>query len=148
MKLTQSQESAVARILDGVRRGDSLLSLSGAAGTGKSTLISAIVDALGNTEVEVCTPTLKAAQVLRAKGIEASTFYKIFYVLEKHKDRGKPRFVSCQAFAEMNKGGLDWDAHGYKAQAVLRLDSGALAEAAVNMETFAASIHDVLHHSI
>jgi exodeoxyribonuclease V len=108
MKLTETQESAVARIVQSIERGGDLLSISGAAGTGKTTLISALSDifATNGRVTAVCTPTLKAAQVLRAKGIEASTFYKIFYVLEKHKDRGKPRFVSCQAFAEMNKGGL------------------------------------------
>lgn len=86
----------MAALMAAVSRGDRLASLSGAAGTGKTTMIDALSNALEDAgyDVSVCTPTNKAAQVLRSKGIMASTFYKIFYILEDEVD-GKPRFISC-----------------------------------------------------
>jgi exodeoxyribonuclease-5 len=101
MQLTQSQTAALEALLASadVPR----LSLSGAAGTGKTTLIKELVDSLPADTV-VCTPTNKAAQVLCNKGIDATTFYKKFYILEDTVD-GKPRFISCKKYlAEGGKG--------------------------------------------
>lgn len=108
MKLTPSQDAALEKILAGVGEGIPILSLSGAAGTGKTTMINALRDRLFDEafglDVEVCTPTNKAAQVLRSKDIPANTFYKIFYILEETVD-GRPRFISCSKYlAEGNKG--------------------------------------------
>ena len=103
MQLTSSQTAALESILAGVDAGVPLLSLSGAAGTGKTTLIKVLADNL--LGAEVCTPTNKAAQVLNSKGILATTFYKKFYVLEETVD-GKPRFISCKKFQAENNGGL------------------------------------------
>ena len=101
MQLTLSQNAALEAILND----DSpQISLSGAAGTGKTTLIQALVDNLPDDTV-VCTPTNKAAQVLVSKGIEATTFYKKFYILEDTVD-GKPRFISCKKYLAEGHNGL------------------------------------------
>lgn len=102
MMLTLSQTAALEAILAKVEEGVPRLSLSGAAGTGKTTLIKVLTEAL--PEAVVCTPTNKAAQVLCSKGIEATTFYKKFYILEETVD-GKPRFINCKKYlADGNKG--------------------------------------------
>lgn len=107
MELTLSQNTAMDTLLARLAEGSPLLSLSGPAGTGKTTMIEALVARIENDyglKVAVCTPTNKAAQVLRAKGIMASTFYKLFYILEDTVD-GRPRFISCKRYlAEGNKG--------------------------------------------
>lgn len=103
MELNESQLAAVDTILAAVENGDPVVSLSGAAGTGKTTLIQEIIEAL--PDAVVCTPTNKAAQVLCSKGIDASTFYKKFYVLEETIG-GKPKFVSCRRWLAEKRGGL------------------------------------------
>ena len=97
MQLTNSQSAAQSLLLAQVRQGVRVVSLSGAAGTGKTTMINSLVESLAGQSVAVCTPTNKAAQVLRSKGIVADTFYKIFYILEEVQG-GKPRFISCQKY--------------------------------------------------
>jgi exodeoxyribonuclease-5 len=94
MNLTQDQSAAIDAVLDA----SDFAVLSGAAGTGKTTIISALVDAI-DTPVAVCTPTNKAAQVLQSKGIPAATFFKRFYYPEEILDRhGNPavRFIPCK----------------------------------------------------
>lgn len=108
LRLTQSQNEAIDRLLDAVRRGESVISLSGAAGTGKTTIISHLRDQLD--DAVVCTPTNKAAQVLESKGITAATFYKRFYLLlEGDRSKNiKPKFISCRDQLEqwaMERGG-------------------------------------------
>jgi exodeoxyribonuclease-5 len=103
MELTASQTAALETILEAVGNGDPLVSLSGAAGTGKTTLIKELNETL--SESVVCTPTNKASQVLCSKGIDASTFYKKFYILEETVG-GKPRFISCRRWLNEKRGGL------------------------------------------
>jgi exodeoxyribonuclease-5 len=103
MELTASQTAALETILEAVGNGDPLVSLSGAAGTGKTTLIRELNETL--SESVVCTPTNKAAQVLCSKGIDASTFYKKFYILEETVG-GKPKFISCRRWLNEKRGGL------------------------------------------
>lgn len=98
MELTASQRSAVDVILDRVKAGKRVVTLSGAAGTGKTTILDHIRRELD--DVVVCTPTNKAAQVLLSKGIEAATFYKRFYILEEQGRQAKPRFISCRRTLE------------------------------------------------
>lgn len=82
--LTEEQEQAIDALLcppPDTRD----LSLAGPAGSGKTTILRAIRDGYDcekDNEVEVCTPTNKAAQVLRSKGVEANTIYKKFFVPE------------------------------------------------------------------
>lgn len=101
MNLTPSQTMALEAILASE---ESLVSLFGAAGTGKTTLIKELVARLPEDTV-VCTPTNKAAQVLCSKGIDATTFYKRFYILEETVG-GKPFFVSCKRWINEGRGGL------------------------------------------
>jgi exodeoxyribonuclease-5 len=54
--------------------------LAGLAGTGKSTIAAAIVEAVGRDRVSVCAPTGKAAAVLRSKGHDqATTIHSLIY---------------------------------------------------------------------
>jgi exodeoxyribonuclease-5 len=77
MHLTFEQECAVATLAES---NESELSLAGPAGSGKTTLIKALADAFD--DVEICTPTNKAAFVLRTKGLDANTIFKIFFIPE------------------------------------------------------------------
>ena len=109
MEMTPSQATGVAKIHDLLANGRRLATLAGAAGTGKTAILSCLADDL--PDVVVCTPTNKAAQVLISKGIFAQTFFKTFYILEEKKQRGiKPRFISCRRMLEtiaLARGG-DW----------------------------------------
>lgn len=99
MQLTQSQSTAVAVVHQKVEEAKKLVSLSGPAGSGKTTIIDAIVSDLFDSVT--CTPTNKAAQVLVSKGIPAQTFFKTFFLLEERKQRGvKPKFISCRRYLE------------------------------------------------
>lgn len=99
MELTQSQEQALSTLLARIDDGAPVVRLSGAAGTGKTTLIKELHAAL--FDAVICTPTNKASQVLRTKGLPATTFYRKFYILEETVDR-KPRFISCKRWLESN----------------------------------------------
>jgi hypothetical protein len=50
--------------------------LGGFAGTGKSTLVKYLTDRL---DFKVCTPTGKAASVLKSKNVEANTIHSTIY---------------------------------------------------------------------
>jgi exodeoxyribonuclease-5 len=93
LPLTDDQEAALETIIDLIDSGETEISLSGAAGTGKTTMIHALVDALSYCAVAVCTPTNKAAMVLKSKGLsEASTIHRRFFVPVA---KSKPlRFIS------------------------------------------------------
>lgn len=78
MKLTEEQEAAVeafGAVYSGKRR---RMTLGGYAGTGKTTVIRAIVERYPE-DVVVCTPTGKAAHVLRSKGVDAVTMHSLIY---------------------------------------------------------------------
>jgi exodeoxyribonuclease-5 len=55
------------------------LTLGGYAGTGKTTVIKAIVNDVGTTKVKVAAFTGKAASVLKSKGVEATTLHRLVY---------------------------------------------------------------------
>jgi exodeoxyribonuclease-5 len=77
MQLTSEQQTAVDKIYKNLRSKKDFI-LSGYAGTGKTTVISELISGLSN--VAVCAPTGKAAQVLRSKGIHnASTIHSLIY---------------------------------------------------------------------
>lgn len=118
MELTDSQNKALCALLNAIDDGQTLVSLSGSAGTGKTTIIKRLKECLESGErydgfseewdewaadqrvVTVATPTNKAAQVLTSKGIEAATFYRTFYRLEdalvdEKTKKSKPVFISC-----------------------------------------------------
>jgi exodeoxyribonuclease-5 len=79
MELTAEQERAVDAfdlLYSGKRR---RLSIGGYAGTGKSTIIRAITDQYGMSDLAVVAPTGKAAHVLRSKGVDATTLHSLIY---------------------------------------------------------------------
>lgn len=77
MKLTFEQHCAVQSLAESNK---SEMSLAGPAGSGKTTLIKALAEAFD--DVEICTPTNKAAFVLRSKGLAANTIFKTFFIPE------------------------------------------------------------------
>lgn len=82
--LSPDQEEALADVIDWLDgRGEHVFKLAGLAGTGKTTLIRAIVAwcRQNEREVEVCAYTGKAAHVLRRKGIPmACTLHSLMYL--------------------------------------------------------------------
>ena len=79
MELTPEQASAV-EAFDAVHKGKRRrLTIGGYAGTGKTTIINAIVEAYGLRDLAVVAPTGKAAHVLRSKGVDASTLHSLIY---------------------------------------------------------------------
>lgn len=82
IQLTDEQQTAFDRISAWVRfRNGTDLTLGGYAGTGKSTLLSRAVDQLeaDGLNVQVLTPSGKASQVLRQKGVAADTIHSFVY---------------------------------------------------------------------
>lgn len=112
MELTAEQERAVDAFADlhsGKRR---RLTLGGYAGTGKTTIIRAIVDHYGGADLAVVAPTGKAAHVLRTKGVEATTLHSLIYtprgtdrdgnVIFKRNGNPMPRVVICDEASMLN----------------------------------------------
>ena len=84
VELTSSQRKALS-VFDEFINSDNFntMILNGGAGTGKTFLIKLITSAMNKKErtFQVCTPTGKAAQVLRAKGVEEPrTIHSKIYV--------------------------------------------------------------------
>ena len=91
--LTPEQSHAVEAFADvhtGRRR---RLTLGGYAGTGKTTVIRAIVERFGTKGLAVCAPTGKAAHVLRSKGVDgACTLHSLIYTPRGVDEHGKVIF--------------------------------------------------------
>lgn len=82
MKLTYKQEQGLKIAVERYKKHEKYTIISGYAGTGKSTLVSFIIDVLPIKEENVCfaTYTGKAAQVLAQKGNKnVSTLHKLLY---------------------------------------------------------------------
>lgn len=76
VKLTNDQEEASGKLSEFLSRGEGVFRLLGHAGTGKTSLISRVVP----DSAYVATPTAKAAQVLKSKGIDrAQTLHSLLY---------------------------------------------------------------------
>lgn len=106
MNLTLEQQTAVAALAE---LQESEQSLAGPAGSGKTTLIKALAEMFD--DVEICTPTNKAAFVLRHKGLDARTIYKLFFVPEVVENLGAngevlSKWVKFTACSEYIKGPL------------------------------------------
>lgn len=94
MQLTTQQQLATDIILSEIEDGAKEVSLSGAAGTGKTTLAKDLIANLVDQvyDVAIVAPTNKAAAVLNDKGLTATTIHAQFYI--PVKEAGKPvRFV-------------------------------------------------------
>lgn len=82
--LTEEQNAALAEIK---KLNEPIQSLGGFAGTGKTTVISHLIQDKKFSRFAVCAYTGKAANVLRRKGIkEASTIHSLIYEPEKDDD--------------------------------------------------------------
>lgn len=81
MKLSNEQKNITIELLKFKKP---VQTLGGYAGTGKTTLISHIMRAKPN--FAVCAFTGKAADVLRRKGIQASTIHSLIYEIKKGSD--------------------------------------------------------------
>ena len=82
MILTQKQEEGLRIAVERHRAGEKYTVISGYAGSGKSTLVRFIIDALDVEEDRVCycAFTGKAAEVLRKKGNKnVSTLHRLLY---------------------------------------------------------------------
>ena len=82
MILTRKQAEGLSIAIDRYRTGEKYTVISGYAGSGKSTLVRFIIEALGVDEEDVCycAFTGKAAEVLRKKGNRNScTLHKLLY---------------------------------------------------------------------
>lgn len=74
--LTEEQKSVVRQIVQG-RNAHQIQTLGGYAGTGKTTVINTLAEVLKG--YAICAYTGKAANVLRKKGMEASTIHSLIY---------------------------------------------------------------------
>lgn len=82
MELTQKQKEGLRIAVQRHRNGEKYTTIAGYAGTGKSTLVKFIIDALDvdKSKVAYATFTGKAAEVLRKKGNEnAMTLHRLLY---------------------------------------------------------------------
>lgn len=82
MELTNKQETGLKLAIERHRAGEKCTVISGYAGTGKSTLVRFIIEALDVEESKVCYTafTGKAAEVLRKKGNKnVCTLHKLLY---------------------------------------------------------------------
>jgi len=89
MKLTDEQERALIQIQELREDGAKEIRFAGPAGTGKTTLIRQLLADLPGADIEVVTPTNKAAKVLRSKGVPASTLYSVFFTPEDEAEGRK-----------------------------------------------------------
>lgn len=91
MTLTTKQEEGLKTIISRYNNGEKYTTISGYAGTGKSTLVKFAIEALGvdSKKVSYATFTGKAAEVLRKKGNEgAITLHKLLYNFRPKKNGG------------------------------------------------------------
>lgn len=87
--LTDEQEAAVIGIIELKKKTQSL---GGLAGTGKSTVVSHLMQRLNG--FACCAFTGKAADVLRSKGVDATTIHSLIYYPTGEKDKdGMPVFI-------------------------------------------------------
>ena len=96
MQLTRGQEAGLKIAVERFRNKEPYTVISGYAGTGKSTLVPFIVEALNIPEEKVVFATLtgKAALVLRNKGCQnAMTLHKLLYIPKKIPNSDEVEFI-------------------------------------------------------
>jgi len=109
MLLTQEQKHAILSLVKGVKQDVQVQTLGGYAGTGKTTTIKNVRESLKSKKMNfaVAAYTGKAANVLRGKGIDASTIHRLIYAPFKNeneetiwyvKDKFHPDIIDIQGF--------------------------------------------------
>lgn len=96
MQLTRGQEAGLKIAVERFKNKEPYTVVSGYAGTGKSTLVPFIVEALNIPEEKVVFATLtgKAALVLRNKGCQnAMTLHKLLYIPKKIPNSDEVEFI-------------------------------------------------------
>ena len=96
MILTKGQEEGLKVAVKRYKNHEPYTVIAGYAGTGKSTLVQFIIEALDIPEENVVYATLtgKASLVLREKGCEnAMTLHKLLYIPKKIKDTDDVEFI-------------------------------------------------------
>lgn len=96
MQLTKGQEQGLKIAVERYRNKEPYTVIAGYAGTGKSTLVPFIVEALNIPEEKVVFATLtgKAALVLRNKGCQnAMTLHKLLYIPKKIPNSDEVEFI-------------------------------------------------------
>lgn len=93
MELSPDQSTAAKELQRFLKSKDRIFKLQGAAGCGKSTVISEILG--GRKDVRYAAPTAKAAMVLRRKGTDAQTLHSLMYQPVEVEDEvtRKPKLV-------------------------------------------------------
>lgn len=76
-RLSLEQQNAVRGVVSTIKKGKRETQLSGFAGTGKTTCLAVIAEVFDT--FAVCAYTGKAANVLRKKGMDASTIHSLIY---------------------------------------------------------------------
>ena len=97
MILTKGQEEAIKTCVQRFKSKLPYTTITGPAGSGKSSVVPYIVKALGihDDEVVFATLTGKASLVLREKGCEnAMTLHKLLYIPKKIKDTDDVEFIA------------------------------------------------------
>lgn len=95
MSLSVDQRQAIDAIKKWFHEdaGKQCFTLAGFAGTGKTTVISWLVDDLGDRVlITIGTPTGKAAQRLREKGVRAKTIHSLAYKVRGEDEDGNVQF--------------------------------------------------------
>lgn len=106
MKLTRKQEEGLRLAVERYRHHEPYTCIAGYAGSGKSTLVRFIIEALGVPEEQVvyATYTGKAAQVLRDKGNNnAITLHKLLYSARMDPFSGKYYFMPRESLKKPYK---------------------------------------------
>jgi exodeoxyribonuclease-5 len=128
MKLTDEQKYVIKEILQFKKN---VIKLGGLAGAGKSTVIQHLSQALPN--FAVCAYTGKAVNVLRKKGLAATTIHSLIY--KAFEDDGKVRFalandISCEGVivdeASMVSRDIFQDLHSFRKPLIFVGDHGQL----------------------
>jgi exodeoxyribonuclease-5 len=99
--LSDDQTAALAALLAALRGPSREASLAGAAGTGKTTLMRALLGAWGASNVLLLAPTGKAARRLsEVTGYEAGTIHGALYGLVEEQERQNKRERTSLAFGD------------------------------------------------
>lgn len=101
IQLTEHQENALEKVLDWYNKTDDVIAtLSGYAGTGKSTVLDTCIDRLKldkRMHVVFLTLTGKASLVLQSKGLKAKTLHSFMYSVETYYNE-KTRTMEFDTF--------------------------------------------------